>query len=1189
VPGAPIILAGTRFVYDGLPEGQFSNGRVTSRIVERYGDGALLGEFVAEQTQYDPATAVPTRVLRARSLGTSTIQTTDFVYDRYRATLAQTTLSATDVDVQLTRKTSTPVWPTIPAEVTEPAGEKYATVRDVFGRPKEFQLQPAGEQPYVQRRIEYQDAASPRSITSRSFYGSTPASSTSTERSLLTKTYADALGRELYSTSDLGGDYANAVLVSGLKLYDAWGRVQYEAAPFQASPAFTPPPASQMPYGTTYAYDAGSRILRVVHGPGLQPYAGVADAAQDIYPTVYEHLWSNGLAFERVRGPTEVDPSSNTYGHYDETVLTGSERSISTSRWNSSGARIDHVQREIDRLGRLTATRRYKDAAAGTGTVDWLMKVDSLGNVIEQSEPNMAPVKTTYDEWGAAIQSEWESSGYRHVTKWLYDGFGRLTDRVLEAIPSGQASGTQESVEFYYYDHPSGDPNHPGASSTFLGRLSWAEAKNVSTEFYTYDGAGRQVASTTVHMDEGKAYRTRTKFSAVGHVDGVVFEFPNATGATQLKEEIDYGFDSAARMKTVKYFDGASTSTLLTASTIDALGRYRAITLGNGVTETYDYQSAGRQELSKWEVHTSADWRTVSYDIFDAEMRVKKMGERTRTSLSDTTPYAYTSFAYDGVDRLTDAITMKGSTALANHHYTYDGLGNTTRSSDLLSSGKSFDLTYTSGDPDRLFEQVFSGITPTKWRFAYDGAGNVINAQQTSGFPSQPARGFTYDAASRILAMYKGSWNAGFKYGPGGDLAIEEVKNGSTLDRRIRHYGALMEQRTRSSGASAVERYIPGPLGAFATIRGIGSGRTITYTHADGRANRFFTRSDGLVIESADYQPYGRIKTSTGTPSTQDYSDNLFNDGDTYAEFGITILGRRIYDPELGRFLQRDPIAFGGQSTKGNPYAFSFNDPINKTDPTGLSPEDSGVEDALPLPLPWCPGNQPAQLYRGNFAHVAIAQFYSDKHEGERVFTNHVSVAAVLRRLGYDPSRVAPEFLTFQKDIVNGNTGEVYEIKERKDSFVAGVEVAIYVTALRKGGMPAVPGNPHAEGTYGILGAPGGWITFSGARGGKILYEYIRSPVVENCEDARAEATENASDKPPLVVTPGPRTPGQPEVELQRYIDDYVDDHFDGETSTTDVVFSVGAGISMGLFAASPLGWGAEGTGAVVWGFKWAF
>jgi RHS repeat-associated protein len=939
IPGAPIILAGTRFVYDALPEGQLSNGRVTSRIVERYESGNLVGQFVAEQTQYDPATALPTRVLRARSLGTSTIQTTDFVYDRYNATLARTTVSATDIDIQLTRTSTTPVWPTVAAEVTEPAGEKYSTVRDVFGRPKEFRLQPVGEQPYVQRRIEYQDNASPRSITSRSYYGSTPATSTSTDRSLFTKTYADALGRELYSTSDLGGDYANAVLVSGLRTYDSWGRVQYEAAPFQASQAFTPPPASQLPYGTTYVYDAGSRVLRVVNGPGLQPNAWATNPDQDIYPTTYEHLWSNGLAVERVRGPTEVDASSNTYGHYDETVLTGSGRSISTSRWNSSGVRIDRVQREIDRLGRLTSTRRYKDAAAGTGTVDWLMKVDSLGNVVEQSEPNMAPVKTTYDEWGAAIQSEWEASGFRHVTKWSYDGFGRLTDRVLEAIPSGQTSGTQESVEFYYYDQPSGDANQPGAAGSFVGRLSWAEAKNVSTTFYTYDTAGRQIASTVVHKDEGKAYRTRTKYSAVGHVDGLVFEFPDATGVSAIKEDIDYGFDSAARMKTVKYFDGAATSTLLAATTIDPLGRYRAVTLGNGVTETYDYQTAGRQELSKWEVHTSADWRTVSYDLFDAEMRVKKMGERTRTSLSDTTPYAFTSFAYDGVDRLTDAITMKGSTALANHHYAYDGLGNQTRSSDLLSSGKTFDLTYTSADPDRLFEQVFTGLSQTRWRFAYDGAGNVVNAQQTSGFPTQPARGFTYDAASRILAMYKGSWNAAFKYGPGGDLAIEEVKNGSMLDRRIRHYGALMEQRTRSGGtASAVERYIPGPLGAFATIRGIGAARTITYTHGDGRANRFFTQSNGSVIESAEYQPYGKIKTSTGTPSNQDYSDDLFNGGDTYAEFGVVLLGARVYDPEIGRFLQRDPFVFVPQSTKGNPYTFSLADPINYADPSGMSP-----------------------------------------------------------------------------------------------------------------------------------------------------------------------------------------------------------------------------------------------------------
>lgn len=44
---------------------------------------------------------------------------------------------------------------------------------------------------------------------------------------------------------------------------------------------------------------------------------------------------------------------------------------------------------------------------------------------------------------------------------------------------------------------------------------------------------------------------------------------------------------------------------------------------------------------------------------------------------------------------------------------------------------------------------------------------------------------------------------------------------------------------------------------------------------------------------------------------------------------------RREYDPEVGRWLQRDPINFKGGDT--NLYGYVLNDPINFVDHTGLS------------------------------------------------------------------------------------------------------------------------------------------------------------------------------------------------------------------------------------------------------------
>lgn len=50
----------------------------------------------------------------------------------------------------------------------------------------------------------------------------------------------------------------------------------------------------------------------------------------------------------------------------------------------------------------------------------------------------------------------------------------------------------------------------------------------------------------------------------------------------------------------------------------------------------------------------------------------------------------------------------------------------------------------------------------------------------------------------------------------------------------------------------------------------------------------------------------------------------------------LTQFGARWYDTEVGRCLSKDPILFGGGQT--NLYGYTFNDPVNFTDPSGLNP-----------------------------------------------------------------------------------------------------------------------------------------------------------------------------------------------------------------------------------------------------------
>ena len=68
----------------------------------------------------------------------------------------------------------------------------------------------------------------------------------------------------------------------------------------------------------------------------------------------------------------------------------------------------------------------------------------------------------------------------------------------------------------------------------------------------------------------------------------------------------------------------------------------------------------------------------------------------------------------------------------------------------------------------------------------------------------------------------------------------------------------------------------------------------------------------------------------------------------TASAHGLYYLRARFYDPTLGRFLTRDPLqgsAFEPQSI--NPYAYAANNPVNRTDATGLLSEGGPITASM--------------------------------------------------------------------------------------------------------------------------------------------------------------------------------------------------------------------------------------------------
>jgi RHS repeat-associated protein len=205
--------------------------------------------------------------------------------------------------------------------------------------------------------------------------------------------------------------------------------------------------------------------------------------------------------------------------------------------------------------------------------------------------------------------------------------------------------------------------------------------------------------------------------------------------------------------------------------------------------------------------------------------------------------------------------------------------------------------------------------------FTYDANGNTLSKSIASGTTT-----YGWDFENRLTqAVVPAVGTTTFKYDPFGRRIQKSGPNGTT---NYLYDGDAIIAEVDASG-NQLARYAQGPYvdEPMAMMR---SGAASFYQQDGIGTVTSLSSLTGTLSNSYTYDAFGNLVATTGVLA----NPFQFTGRDFDPETGLRYYRARYYDPAIGRFISEDPIGFAGGINK---YAYVDNDPVDYTDPLGLS------------------------------------------------------------------------------------------------------------------------------------------------------------------------------------------------------------------------------------------------------------